>query len=152
MLQRLLRASYLLAFGIIPFALAAPNPSPESPSTFNGTCTFSCPLTDANGQKLVGLPGAIPYDSAYSIFECVYPLAEPTPGRRVHTCSYDKATGRNVLSSSVDDCAQQALPCSSSPDAAGESSNSNTPPRFSYLKYEMPGWVEFNRYTMNLRT
>ena len=35
------------------------------------TCDFSCPSTDQHGHVLIKVPGATPYSSPYSVFDCV---------------------------------------------------------------------------------
>jgi hypothetical protein len=70
-------------------------------------CTYSCPSTDNLGQALLERPLAIPYQSDYSIFECVYvqvyrvcPLLTSScryggviPNSQTRSCFYTKVHG-----------------------------------------------------------
>ena len=53
--------------------LARPQESPP-PVVTTTTCSYSCPPNDNSGFRLISKVDAIGYDSAYSIFECVYVL------------------------------------------------------------------------------
>lgn len=51
-------------------------------------CTFFCPSQDELGQALLTQPLAIPYQSDYSVFECVYVQGYPLHQYLMGICRY----------------------------------------------------------------
>ncbi|KAF8879569.1 hypothetical protein BD779DRAFT_1673985 [Infundibulicybe gibba] len=107
-------------------AAAAPTPPPLE-------CAYACPMAnELHKQVLVTHPGAIPYTSPHSIFDCVYgvPRARSEPLK----CSYYKENGLLALSAAGSPCPLQALPCAAiAPGGARYSAPE---------KIETPPWVD----------
>ncbi|KAF9531273.1 hypothetical protein CPB83DRAFT_132098 [Crepidotus variabilis] len=95
-------------------------------------CTFSCPEVDDLSQPLVKRPGAIGFDSYYSIFECRY--ASPSSE---HACFYEKSSGEQKLASVNNNCPESAVSCTNNDGRLSEFSNPD--------KEEVSPWIEFGR-------
>ncbi|KAF9451020.1 hypothetical protein P691DRAFT_724988 [Macrolepiota fuliginosa MF-IS2] len=151
-MNRLARATFLLApvlSLLLCSASAVPNPKSEPLASFPGSCVFSCPPLDAEGQHSITLPGAAPYDSPYSIFECVWvPCLQRYDMIKELTWT-NSVTGQQTLPSKVDNCVPRAVPCTKTD--VGVPVDPEAQPRFSHLEYEVPSWVESARYILSLR-
>ncbi|KAF5349659.1 hypothetical protein D9756_008778 [Leucocoprinus leucothites] len=126
LVQRLLFV--VVAFSIGQFAQAQPT-----------VCTYSCPDTNAIGQALLHRILAIPYESDYSVFQCVYGEVNANP--KTQSCFYNKANGKHALGHEKDGCPAQATPCSS---GAEDLFSSPGHP-------EVPAWIENGRYLLYLK-
>ncbi|KAF7777750.1 hypothetical protein Agabi119p4_3822 [Agaricus bisporus var. burnettii] len=101
-------------------------------------CTFFCPSQDELGQALLTQPLAIPYQSDYSVFECVY--GEGISDPETHSCFYIKSDGKHALDGQKDQCPAHAIPCSNAPGSFS-----------SYGKPEVPAWIENGRSLLYLK-
>ncbi|KAM6501027.1 ectomycorrhiza-regulated small secreted protein [Amanita muscaria] len=116
---------------LLPVALAAADP--PSP------CEYSCPGKNQNEWELWNTPTALGWDSAYSIFECMYSTIENHKQNK-RTCSYYKTNGKQALGYAGDACPPQAIECSTV----------ETPLFSTQGKYETPPWVEHGRELAHL--
>jgi len=67
-------ATTFVALVLFPLCCLANPQEPPPPLVTTTTCSYSCPPNDYSGFRLISKVDAIGYDSAYSIFECVYVL------------------------------------------------------------------------------
>ncbi|EDR01529.1 ectomycorrhiza-regulated small secreted protein [Laccaria bicolor S238N-H82] len=120
--------------------LAHPQESPP-PVVTTTTCSYSCPPNDYSGFRLISKVDAIGYDSAYSIFECVYRDEVVGGVKKAQTCSYHKNSGLRALSSqAIPSCPTQALPCMAGSQPVFSNMDGKTP--------ETPPWVESGRFLL----
>jgi hypothetical protein len=103
--------------------------------TAQAPCAYSCHENDLNGMPLTTTPTALGWESAYSVFECVYSKLEDHKLNQ-HKCSYYKNTGNQAIGYFDDGCPTKAVECSSV----------DTPKFSAQGKYETPPWIERERY------
>ncbi|KIK06064.1 hypothetical protein K443DRAFT_308228 [Laccaria amethystina LaAM-08-1] len=140
MMRRSLTATFV-ALVLFPLSCLAHPQEPPPPLVTTTTSSYSCPPNDYSGFRLISKVDAIGYDSAYSIFECVYRIEMLGVVERVQTCSYYKNSGLRALSSqALPSCPTQALPCMAGSQPLFSKVDSNIP--------ETPPWVESGRFLL----
>ncbi|KAF9446092.1 hypothetical protein P691DRAFT_623634, partial [Macrolepiota fuliginosa MF-IS2] len=97
---------------------------------------YSCPPADESGQALLKHTLAVPRESDYSIFECVYGIPNPSPATQ--SCFYNKLHGGQVLGARADACPDEA-PCL---ETTGSFSSQGHP--------EVPPWIENGRWLLHV--
>ncbi|TFK35938.1 hypothetical protein BDQ12DRAFT_261594 [Crucibulum laeve] len=112
------------------FALAAPL-----------ICNFSCPASDTDSHVLIRRPNAIPFVSDYSLFECIYGV-HGNIDVEIHTCSYDKVSGKQILSYAANHCPEEAISCSGLDSPLFSSEGEKT---------EDVSWVENGRWLLHMK-